>query len=153
MKKNKKDKKGFTLIELLIVVSIIGTLIAISIPYYNKYIQSAEVNSNLTSLNFYRTSIIVCLQTKTNYKLCNGGDFSIPKDFSDGSVTGIQSIKTSQSIIEVVSKTFLPDLNDYVKIKYKPISKSSVFEWEISCNDYNTGTIVDNCSKQYEEAK
>jgi type IV pilus assembly protein PilA len=148
MKLNKK-KLGFTLIELLIVVAIVGVLILVGTPYYNKYIQSSEINSSLTSLNFYRTSIAVCLQTKVNQDVCNGGSSSIPKDFSDGSIKGIKSIETKKSIINVVSGTYLPELNDYVKIKYKPLQKESVIVWEISCSDYELGTIVDNCSSQY----
>ena len=146
MKLNKKNN-GFTLIELLIGVIIIGVLIAIGSPYYNKYIQSSKVNSSLTSLSFYKTSIIVCLQTKTNHRVCNGGEHNIPQNFSDNSIRGIQSIKTKMSVINVVSEVFLPDINKHIKIQYKPISKKSVFEWEISCNDYNIGTIVENCFK------
>lgn len=37
-----KNKKGFTLAELLIVVAIIGILVAISIPIFNKQIEKAR---------------------------------------------------------------------------------------------------------------
>lgn len=148
-----KKQKAFTLIELLVSVLIIGILILVGTPYYNKYIASSEINANLTSLNFYKTSIVVCLQTESNYRVCNGGTHSIPKNFNNNEINGIQSIDTKMSIIEVVSKTFSSDLEDFVKIKYKPLFKNNVIEWEISCNDYDVGTIVDNCSKQYEEVK
>jgi len=145
-----KKTKGFSIIELLIVLLIISILALIANPYYEKYIQNSKVNSSLTGLNFYRTSIAVCLQTKIDYKVCNGGKYSIPKNFYNEDIKGIKSIETKESIINVVTSVFLPDLNDFIKIKYKPIKKNSVIKWEISCNDYNIGTIIDNCSKQYE---
>ncbi len=38
----KKNRKGFTLAELLIVVAIIGVLVAISIPIFNKQIERSR---------------------------------------------------------------------------------------------------------------
>lgn len=147
--KLKKNIKGFSIIELLIGLLIVSILALVANPYYEKYIQNSKINSSLTGLNFYRTSIAVCLQSKIDYKVCNGGSYSIPKDFYNEDIQGIKSIETKQSIINVVSSVFLPDLDDFVKIKYRPVKKNSVIEWEISCNDYDIGTVVDNCSKQY----
>lgn len=42
----KRNNKGFTLAELLIVVSIIGVLVAISIPIFNNQLRKARMATN-----------------------------------------------------------------------------------------------------------
>lgn len=146
-------KKGFTLIELLVSICIISILIVSGIPYYHKFIQSSEINSSLSSLNFYKTSIVVCIQTKNNPKVCDSGNYSIPEEYFkkkyNSNIKGFNSIVINNSVIYAISETFLSELNDYINIKYTPIIKENLIEWEISCNDYSIGSIVDNCSKEY----
>ena len=49
-----RDKKGFTLAELLVVVTIIGVLVAISIPVFTSQIHKAEVATDWANLRgFY----------------------------------------------------------------------------------------------------
>ena len=44
--KEKQNNKGFTLAELLIVVTIIGVLVAISIPIFNNQLRKARLATN-----------------------------------------------------------------------------------------------------------
>lgn len=46
----REDNKGFTLAELLIVVAIIGVLVAISIPIFNKQLEKARDATTLANL-------------------------------------------------------------------------------------------------------
>lgn len=46
MKPMRRNRKGFTLAELLIVVAIIGVLVAISIPIFNKQLRKARLATN-----------------------------------------------------------------------------------------------------------
>lgn len=50
----KRDSKGFTLVELMVVLLIIGILVAIAIPIYNKTQAEAQKKScqaNLRTIN------------------------------------------------------------------------------------------------------
>ena len=49
-----RESKGFTLVELMIVVAIIAILAAVSVPYYQRYVQK----SRLTSLVFPGVHVI-----------------------------------------------------------------------------------------------
>ena len=49
------SKKGFTVIELLIVVTIIGILVGVAVPYYNDYIYDARMSTLKQNLATYRS--------------------------------------------------------------------------------------------------
>ena len=38
-------KKGFTLVELLAAIVLLGIIIAIAVPKYNKYIAKSKINT------------------------------------------------------------------------------------------------------------
>ncbi len=142
-------KKGFTLIELLISLFILGVLILMSEPFYSKYLKESEINSNLTSLNFFKTSISVCIQIKPK-EYCNGGVENIPRNFNNkNTINGFDSITTKKSNILVVTTTINPLSNKNVIVFFEPIVHRNHIQWLVSCSDFDIGTIVYNCSKQY----
>lgn len=51
------NKKGFTIIELLIVITIIGILIGVAVPYYNDYLYDARLSVVKQNLATWRNTI------------------------------------------------------------------------------------------------
>jgi type IV pilus assembly protein PilA len=74
--------RGFTLIELMITIAIIGILVAIALPQYQKYLQNASTNACLAEAKSFAVaaSAAVAAQEETllpsipsgNKTACNG---------------------------------------------------------------------------------
>ncbi len=71
----KRNNKGFTLAELLIVVAIIGILVAISIPIFNKQIEKSREAYDIYTMRQAASLAVECYY--------NGGDYS--DKFADAS--------------------------------------------------------------------
>ncbi len=52
-----QKKKGFSLIELLIVITIVGILAAIAVPYYKSYTMRTKISNALTVASGFDTKI------------------------------------------------------------------------------------------------
>ena len=54
--KRLRDSTGFTLVELIIVIVIVGTLVAIAVPLYSHYTETAKVREAVGMIKAIRTS-------------------------------------------------------------------------------------------------
>jgi len=66
-----KGEKGFTLIELLVVVAIIGILVAIAIPQFSSYKQSANDAGAKSMLATVATTMEACYVATNTYLGCD----------------------------------------------------------------------------------
>ena len=57
-------QKGFTLIELMIVIAIIGILVVVAIPQYNKFTARVKVSEAFSLVAPVKTALILHYQTK-----------------------------------------------------------------------------------------
>jgi len=54
--KSLHNRTGFTLVELIIVIVIVGTLVAIAVPLYSHYSETAKVQEAVGMIKAIRTS-------------------------------------------------------------------------------------------------
>lgn len=62
------QKKGFTLAELLIVIAIIGVLVAISIPIFNKQLEKSRDAASIANIRSAYSEAITAYMTEDTTK-------------------------------------------------------------------------------------
>lgn len=67
MKQKPRAIEGFTLIELLIVVAVIGILVAVVIPNYQRYVTRGFNAAALSDLRNFRTQMESCYDEQHSY--------------------------------------------------------------------------------------
>lgn len=78
-----KKSRGFTLIELAIVVTIVGILAAISVPFYRSYVRNAYVGEGQALCNTVAAAEFVYRGENDTFILSGGGSVgTIPIDTS-----------------------------------------------------------------------
>ena len=76
--KRLRDSTGFTLVELIIVIVIVGTLVAIAVPLYSHYTETAKVREAVGMIKAIRTSQkLERIKTSSFYTATGGAASSI----------------------------------------------------------------------------
>ncbi|HOK42318.1 MAG TPA: prepilin-type N-terminal cleavage/methylation domain-containing protein [Thermoclostridium caenicola] len=97
LKRFKKNNKGFTLVELMVVVVILGILVAIAVPIYNKTTENAERNAchaNLRTIDGAKTQYAVSSGLTWPDAFFRGG---IPKCPSGGTYSNTDPTDPAQA--------------------------------------------------------
>ena len=74
--KDSRDRSGFTLVELIIVIVIVGTLVAIAVPLYLHYTETAKVREGLGMIKAIMTSQKVERLKTSKFYTAAGGSAS-----------------------------------------------------------------------------
>jgi len=74
--KRLRDSTGFTLVELIIVIVIVGTLVAIAVPLYLHYTETAKVREAVGMIKAIRTSQKLQGVKASKYYTATGGTAS-----------------------------------------------------------------------------
>lgn len=142
-------KNGLTFIELLVVLFIIGILSMVSLSNYYKNVKETELTSYLSSLNKYKNSILMCLYITGHKKKCDGGKENIPDNFNDNQIKGVNSVIVVDSVLYTQLDVVNPKNNQKISFSFNPVVKENVIEWNVSCSDYNVGSLFQKCEKLY----
>lgn len=138
--KKADDHQGFSLIELMIVVAIIGILVAIALPSYQKYTRRSHYTEVVQAAAPFKVGIAECFQTLDSLDECQAGQNGVPEAIASGEGAGlIDSITVNKdSSINIVpqEKYGISAKDNYV---LTPSIENGVLIWQSSGGGVTSG--------------
>ncbi len=155
----KRNNKGFTLLELLIIVSIIGILVAISIPAFTSQIEKSRRAVDIANARTIKSALTLALSTgelqitddtteitlHINAEKVNGGCY---KDTTKVFINGVKYNRYTQ-ILNLISKY---GASDQIRMQQKKIDWYAVsingkgecyyYEGKGNMNDYKNPKVA-----------
>jgi len=95
--------KGFTLLEMMIVIAIIGILISIVLPSYQRYTQRARFSEITQAIAPYKIGVEECYQITDDLKNCQTGQGGMPDAIGQG-LGLVNTLTVKSGIIMVIPK-------------------------------------------------
>ena len=79
-----KPTQGFSLMELMVVVAIIGILVAMALPSYQRYTLRARFAQVVQATVPYRLGVSECLHLSGHLQACQNNRYGIPSSTTRG---------------------------------------------------------------------
>ncbi len=77
-----KNQQGLTLLELMVTVAIVGLLLTLAIPNYQRYTQRAKFTEVIQAIAPYKIAVTLCAYQQGDLSLCQTpGQNGIPDNF------------------------------------------------------------------------
>lgn len=148
MKMNRFNQQGLTLLELMMVIAIIGILMTIAIPSYQRYNQKAKFSEVIQAVAPYKMSVNLCAYQQGDLSLCGTpGQRGISEDFQAAS-PGKGYVKTINvgEQGEIIARSQRIKLGQLESFEYrlKPtLHDNGSLTWEVD------STTADSCTRHY----
>ena len=127
-----KKHNGFTLIELMIVIAIIGILVAVGIPSYQKYIIKAKYTEIVRAASNVRVSIEHCYHMNGSLTNCASGQNGLENTYNNSTDSLIKSIEISSSGTITITPNPVKGLDSQDTYILTPRATNHQLSWEQS---------------------
>jgi Tfp pilus assembly major pilin PilA len=77
-----KNRYGLRLLKIAVVIAMIGALMSVTIPNYQRYKQRIKFSKVIQAVSPYKTAVTLCAYQKGDLSVCDTpGQNGIPEDF------------------------------------------------------------------------
>lgn len=133
-----KPNQGFSLMELMVVVAIIGILVAIALPSYQRYTLRARFAQVVQATVPYRLGVSECLHLSGHLQACQNNRYGIPSSTTRGM---IQSIHVQNGVITAQPKAHYGLAGDETLVM-RPEVQSGHLAWIWSGKAVEAGLVT-----------